>query len=153
MFKKETSKPYRDKFIYAQDYDLYLNLLSQNKHIYCLPERLVQFRLDPTSISYNQKYYQYQFAQKAKEFYLERIEHGTDSYSSFKPASILNQKPKTNIRYLKKSIITLIDMHEDHKARNELYSNCGKEINLRTLPTIMLLFVITTFPHITRKVR
>lgn len=82
MFRNEGYK-YREKFIYAQDYDFYLNLLSFGKKFYNLEEILLLYRITKSSLSNRKGVKQKIFAEKAKEFYFERMNHEVDSYNSF----------------------------------------------------------------------
>lgn len=82
MFRNEEYN-YREKFLYAQDYDFYLNLLSAGKNFYNLKDTLLLYRITNDSLSKRKGQKQKEFADKARTFYLERIEKGTDSYDSF----------------------------------------------------------------------
>lgn len=82
MFRNEDFR-YREKFLYAQDYDFYLCLLSSGKRLCNLKERLLLYRISEGSISKKKKKAQDRFAQKAKEFYFERQSSNKDSYEVF----------------------------------------------------------------------
>jgi len=84
MFRNE-GYSYREKFIYAQDYDFYLNLLSAEKNFYNLKEPLLKYRITEDSVSHRESLKQRKFAKEARKFYLERVKNGTDSYNIFKP--------------------------------------------------------------------
>jgi len=89
---------YRNKFYYAQDYDFYLRLLSNGKKIACIPDALIKYRITNNSISLNKKVQQKAFADKAREFYQQRINFGKDNYNNFNPETILFMKVKQNSR-------------------------------------------------------
>jgi len=55
MFRNEENIFYREKFIYTQDYDLYLNLLSKGKKLDNINESLIWYRINPEGISYTKK--------------------------------------------------------------------------------------------------
>ena len=55
-----------------------------------LPDILVKYHIVPLSISLAHAKEQILFAQKAREFYFERIRTGKDGYESFKPESLLS---------------------------------------------------------------
>lgn len=82
MFRNKGYK-YREKFLYAQDYDFYLNLLSLGNNFYNLEKTLLSYRITKSSISGEKGNIQKQFAEKAKEFYFQRIEEGKDKYDGF----------------------------------------------------------------------
>ncbi len=80
---------YRQKFYLAQDYDLYLRLLSMDKKITVLPRLLIKHRSHPSSLTCTLKQKQKRFARKAREFYKQRLKYGQDQYSDFDPQTIL----------------------------------------------------------------
>jgi len=80
---------YRQKFYLAQDYDLYLRLLSMDKKITVLPRLLIKHRSHPNSLTCTLKQKQKGFARKAREFYKQRLKYGQDQYSDFDPQTIL----------------------------------------------------------------
>lgn len=80
---------YREKFYYAQDYDLYLRLLSNKKKIAVISEPLVRFRYSDKSISSSRRKIQLRFAKKALEFYHQRLRSGKDNYDKLNIQSTL----------------------------------------------------------------
>ena len=90
MFRNSDSLKYREKFFYAQDYDLYLRIVSSGKTIINLPDKLIKYRLDLGAVSFQKKIFQDLFAEKAREFYVERIRSGRDNYVNFDPVRLLN---------------------------------------------------------------
>lgn len=90
MFRNNKKIFYRDNFIYAQDYDLYLRLLSQKKRLTNLPNMLIKYRINPQAISFKKPAKQYLFAKKALEFYFQRQKYGRDDYDTFNPNEILS---------------------------------------------------------------
>lgn len=89
MFRNEGFL-YREKFFYAQDYDFYLLLLSKNKNLLNIAEPLNKYRINDGAISWANKGKQKLFADKAKEFYQQRLKFGKDEYDKFDPNEILN---------------------------------------------------------------
>ena len=81
---------YREKFVYTQDYDLYLRLLSSNKKISNLSEPLIKYRINPDAISWTKKSKQKYFELKANEFYHQRLKYGKDDYDKFDPNDIIS---------------------------------------------------------------
>jgi len=96
FFKNEGRIFYRDKFVYAQDYDFFLRLLNEDKRIVNIPQKLVKYRINPQAISYSNKAKQKLFAIKALEFYFQNVKNGTDQYSEFDPDSILSINIETS---------------------------------------------------------
>ncbi len=90
MFRNDKATFYRDKFIYAQDYDLWLRLLTSGKILSNLSEPLIKYRRNFHSITWSKRTKQKLFSIKCKEFYLQRLRYGKDEYDSFDPNEILN---------------------------------------------------------------
>jgi glycosyltransferase involved in cell wall biosynthesis len=90
MFRNSRGISYRDKFVYSQDYDLYLRLLTQGEKIANMPDILIKYRLSPGAISYAKRAHQFLFSEKAREFYQQRLTTGRDSYDDFRTESILS---------------------------------------------------------------
>ena len=95
MFKNEKNNFYREKFYYSQDYDFYLKMLSEGKRLLNIPDVLIKYRITPEAISSLQRTKQKLFAEKAKEFYLQRLKTGKDKYESFNPNDILSRLDST----------------------------------------------------------
>jgi len=79
---------YREKFHYAQDYDLYLRMLTENEKLANIDKRLVKSRHNPGHIGDSKGNVQRLFGEKAKEFYHQRVQRGEDEYQSFDPDDI-----------------------------------------------------------------
>lgn len=143
MFRNSFEIRYRDKFYYSQDYDLYLRLLSENKIIYVLDETLIKHRIRSDSISQSQGVKQRLFAEKAKEFYQQRLREGTDHYNSFDPSEILEIDLETtkNKTVLRQEIFNLFLMNNPKKAR-EL---CKRYFNNYGILNKMLLYYLSSF--------
>lgn len=82
---------YREKFYYAQDYDLYLTLLTAGGKITNLPQCLIKYRYYRGSLSFQNLKIQKRFAQKAREFYNQRLKLGQDEYHLFNPQTIMEK--------------------------------------------------------------
>ena len=82
---------YREKFYYAQDYDLYLTLLTRGKKITNLPQCLIKYRYYRGSLSFKNLKIQKRFAQKAREFYNQRLKWGQDKYHLFNAQTIMEK--------------------------------------------------------------
>lgn len=90
MFRKEKGIKYNEKFLYAQDYDFYLNLLSNGKKLTNIKDVLIKYRINSKSISFSKRAKQFLFSKKAKEFYYQRLNYGKDDSDLFNPKEILN---------------------------------------------------------------
>lgn len=136
---------YREKFKYAQDYDLYLRILSEKKKLANLPEHLLMYRLSADSLSFRQKAKQSLFAEKAKEFYQEREKTGKDKYSEFDPNTILllDTENSTNKNILEYRIEASFKINDFDRVRTiyKRYFNCHKRIN-----KYFLYFMFSFFP-------
>jgi len=81
---------YREKFIYSQDYDFYLRMLSDGKKLINIRDILIKYRINPKAVSFSQRAKQTLFAEKAKEFYYQRLKYGKDEYDKFNPKEIFD---------------------------------------------------------------
>jgi glycosyltransferase involved in cell wall biosynthesis len=129
MFRNE-GYFYREKFIYAQDYDLYLRLLSRNKNIFCLEKPLLKYRINPEAISFSKRIKQTLFSKKANEFYFERVRKDSDSYNSFFPQDILNMKKnklnrQSNLKSEIKANFALFNMKKVRQISNIYFKDYG----------------------------
>jgi len=93
MFRNEGGLLYREKMYYSEDYDFYLVLLSKEKVLNNIKDKLVKYRILRNSVSHSKTTKQYLFAEKAKEFYFQRLKYGKDEYNQFNPKEILNMDP------------------------------------------------------------
>jgi len=110
---------YREKFIYAQDYDLYLNLISRNKNLSNLPEPLIKYRINPNAISWSKKGKQRLFHDKAIEFYNQKLKYGRDYYERFNPQKIIDIdiERTTNPTLLKQEIYASFKINDFKKVK------------------------------------
>ncbi|MBS3092155.1 glycosyltransferase family 2 protein [Candidatus Pacearchaeota archaeon] len=83
MFRNTGELYYRPKLIYAEDYDLYLRLMSDNKKIFLIPPRLVKYRFSQDMNSIKHFKVQLLMAMKSRQFYRQRLSKGKDSYDDF----------------------------------------------------------------------
>jgi glycosyltransferase involved in cell wall biosynthesis len=90
MFHNERGIFYRNKFIYSQDYDFFLMLLSSGRKMACLPDMQIKYWLTPRSISYAKRLQQMLFVEKAREFYFQRVRDGKDEYDDFSTDNIMD---------------------------------------------------------------
>ena len=97
MFRKDQNIHYREKFLYCEDYDLYLNLITQGKKLANLNEKLLNYRVLETSISRKgDNFVKKLMLEKALHFYKLRKKNGDDFYESFENEEILEI---SNINY------------------------------------------------------
>lgn len=90
MYRNNGQYLYREKFPYSQDYDLYLRILSDGEQIASLEEPLIKYRINSGAISWTKRAQQMMFAEKARDFYFQRLRYGKDEYDNFDPNEILN---------------------------------------------------------------
>ena len=96
MFRNSDLR-YRTKSWYCEDYDFYLQLMTGNKKMANLPEKLLQYRILNTSISRKDNHLTRKlFLEKIILFYQERLSYGKDSYDDFAPNDFIEIK---NINY------------------------------------------------------
>jgi len=91
---------YREKMFYTEDYDLFLNLIAENKKIINLPEKLFKYRYLADSLSRRgTNFIYFLFKQKAQEFYRQKIRTGRDEYEDFNPQDFFQM---TDLEYISK---------------------------------------------------
>ena len=90
LFRNHQDIRYRDKFVYAQDYDLYLRLLSSGARLTNMSAPLVRYRVTPDSISATKLAEQYAFAEQARLFFRQRQAASHDKYADFKSEECLS---------------------------------------------------------------
>lgn len=144
MFRAYPFAKYRNKFIYAQDYDFYLRLLSKNKKIAVISEPLISHRISGETISIQKKAQQDSFAQKAKEFYKQRKKNGKDKYSEFKIKKILKIKNNQPL-LLKSKIIFMLQLGRFDEAK-KIYSKYNKVE--KSFFTKIPLYIFIKYPTI-----
>lgn len=83
MFRNEPGIYFRDKALYCEDRDLWLRFATENKKMVVIPDRLLNYRILPTSISHSKKTTQEAYIKKVNEWYLERLNFGYDTYDQF----------------------------------------------------------------------
>lgn len=134
---------YREKFVYSQDYDLYLNLLSKNKKIENINEPLVKYRVHKGAISWTKNSKQKLFAKKANEFYHQRLKNNKDNYADFDPKEILNIKIKNSTN----SIILISEINSNFKLNNFMEVRKLSRTYFRKYGylNIVLIYYITSF--------
>jgi len=145
FFKNRQGIQYRDKFIFAQDYDLYLRLITETKKISVIPEYLIKYRIQKTAISFQKRAQQFLFREKAREFYHERISSGTDSYESFDPAEILkfDIETTTNTKLIAEQIRAFHHSGDYLKVRRF----CQRYIfHLKKYDKMICYFILSFFP-------
>ena len=122
MFRNEKKWFYREKFRYAHDYDLFLNLLSKEKKMVNLPDFLIKYREHSQSITLSKKAKQMLFVKKAKGFYLQRVKYGKDEYDEFDSDEILglDTNKSTDKLVLKAEIEGNFKLNRFKKARKIL---------------------------------
>lgn len=65
----------------AEDYDIWLRMLSHNKRIGCIGKRVLKYRIRTSSISRQNGYRQFIAARYVKKLYKQRLKSGVDNYS------------------------------------------------------------------------
>lgn len=90
MFRNNQNIKYREKFLYCEDYDLYLNLITQEKKLANINEKLLDYRILNNSISRKgDNFVKKLMVEKALYFYKLRKKTGIDLYESFENKEIL----------------------------------------------------------------
>lgn len=91
FFRNNRKIFYREKMQFCEDYDLFFRLMTDNYKFGNIDKPLLKYRILKDSESRKgNKIIRWLFVEKAREFYLERLKTGKDSYDSFEPETILN---------------------------------------------------------------
>ena len=149
MFRNNKQIFYRDKFKYAQDYDLYLRLLSENKRLENIKQPLIKYRINSKSISIKKLTQQNLFAKKSKKFYKQRIKYGKDNYEGFNSLKILNIKKRNSLITKEKIIIEeLLNGGCNKKARKMIKRLLEiKKIQKENQNLFKKYYLISFLPH------
>ena len=119
MFRKDQNIQYREKFIYCEDYDLYLNLITQGKKLANINEKLLHYRILESSISRKgDNFVKKLMVEKALYFYKLRKENGQDLYETFNNEEVLeinNLEFKNKIEELFFALETAIKLNKKEK--------------------------------------
>ena len=155
MFRNLKEYLYREKFFYSQDYDLYLRLLSNNKRFANIKEPLIKYRINPNAISWTKKAKQKLFAEKAKEFYRQRLKFEKDEYNQFDPNKILDidVEKSTNKIILEQEIFSSFKLNNFKRTRKfcERYFKNYGYLN-KLLLYYLLSFTGKNFVNLIRKI-
>ena len=119
MFRKDQNIQYREKFLYCEDYDLYLNLITQGKKLANINEKLLHYRILESSISRKgDNFVKKLMVEKALYFYKLRNENGQDLYETFNNEEVLeinNLEFKNKIEELFFALETAIKLNKKEK--------------------------------------
>ena len=119
MFRKDQNIQYREKFLYCEDYDLYLNLITQGKKLANINEKLLHYRILESSISRKgDNFVKKLMVEKALYFYKLRKENGQDLYETFNNEEVLeinNFEFKNKIEELFFALETAIKLNKKEK--------------------------------------
>lgn len=131
---------YREKILNAEDYDLYLLLLSDMKKINNLSTPLIKYRILKNSLSRKKELQQVLFTEKVKEFYKERVFNGRDSYDFFDQK--VYENPNHDEVYSKQVTKTLTSRAFHSKNYQEVNTQALKYFRYYGLSSKVLLFYI-----------
>jgi len=136
---------YREKFLYAQDYDLYLRIILANKKICNLKEILGSYRIDCNSVSHNSRGRQLLFAQKSREMYFQKKLFGNDDYEEFDPESIMRINEYSSNRKFLEGEISLSFQFNDFQRLKMLISKYY-EIGI-VIDKILFYYILSFCPE------
>jgi glycosyltransferase involved in cell wall biosynthesis len=133
---------YREKFLYSQDYDLYLNILSMSLEISSLNKILMDCRVRENSISSSKMPHQKLFAEKAKEFYFQRLAGGKDKYSKFDIREIMQiDVEKSNNKLILESNMKANFGLNDYKRFRQFYKRYVKHYGFSN--KFLIIYLLT----------
>lgn len=153
MFRNTGKIGYRGKFKYSQDYDFYLNLLSENYILGNIPDVLSKERIIPSSITYLRNREQEFFKNLAQQFYFERVNSGSDSYNlmnvtdlSGSIEQVKEKKPEPGkvSFYERQKIYYLLFSGRNRRARKQILSSLKVKFDFK----LFTYLVVSFFPFI-----
>lgn len=145
MFKNNGEIGYREKFRYAQDYDFYLNLLSNKYILGNTEEVLLRERIIPSSITYARKNEQDFFKNMARHFYFERMKYGRDSYDSMGKTEDSSKHEQIS---QKENQAGGVYFYNKQKIYYQLFSGRAKEARKRILELLRIRFDLKLFIYL-----
>lgn len=153
MFRN-TGLSYREKFYYTQDYDLYLNLISEGYEICNLATPLILWRMNEHSISFSKANIQREFFKIARRMYKQRMKNQDDGYNVFDNKAVLNISSTKNSRelVLESEIIMFLQKNDFRNARKLYYEKYASEGNINWLKK-QIVHVFVKFPATYRTYR
>jgi glycosyltransferase involved in cell wall biosynthesis len=104
MFRKSALR-YRQKMRYCEDYDFYLQILSNKMHIRVMQEELLEYRILSNSISRSKFQQQYIYTQAARYVHANEM-MGNYVYDDFNPDEYLQKFNKGDYFLLKYNVDT-----------------------------------------------
>ena len=122
---------YRKEFVYAQDYDLLLRLITQNCILANIPEYLVSYRINKAN-NLNKIYNQMRYTRLAKKLYFERLNKKNESSKSKESIKQFKQLNKFD-----KLIFKLFLMANNKRISNNFPKNLW----------ILLSYIISIFNY------
>jgi len=149
MFSNTGRARYREKFKYSQDYDFYLNLLTENLVLGNIADVLLKERIIPSSITYLKKEEQEYFKNLAKKFYFERIKFGRDSYDLMDVEDLPavadtgkagSKKDRENYFYRKQKIYYLLFSGRAVKAREIIINSLKEKFDFK-----LFMYLVASF--------
>lgn len=116
----------------AQDYDLWLRMLTSNFEFYMLHDKLLKYRIRDNSTTSSKRLLQVLTMNYIKALYKERLKNNTDSYSETDYQNYLEKKNYYNDDYIKNLM-----------EKRKLFKNIQKDIkNKNYIKSIWILLYL-----------
>ncbi|MBA2857945.1 glycosyltransferase involved in cell wall biosynthesis [Methanococcus maripaludis] len=153
MFKNDKNTYYREKFRNAEDYDLYLRILSENKKLKNISEILLKYRINSKSISHSKKTEQRYYSKKALDYYRQRLNTGYDDYAEMDIKEFENLNYNYSSDVFKSNIEVNLKLGNFKEAKNLMnqYFNREGYFNLILIYYILACFGKKIFFSVYRK--
>jgi glycosyltransferase involved in cell wall biosynthesis len=146
MFRNTGNVYYRDKFDGADEYDLFLRLLSERKKLTNLEAFLVKYRITPGSISLKKRAKQEFFSKKIQQFYFQREKFGKDEYDKFDIRVVQGLKEDADFEKVKLTSKILGSFQDNHmKETRESIKIYNKRYGFNRF--YFFLYLLSFFPH------
>ncbi|HZG84980.1 glycosyltransferase [Paenibacillus sp.] len=120
----------------AQDYDLWLRLITSGYKVKVLPDKLIYYRIRNSGISLSNPYKRYLYSKYARKLYLQRRKSGQDDYSEDNLSEFLLRKKFFNQDYTDRY----------NKAYNYLFLGVNK-IKKREVIKGITMIIFALFMH------
>ncbi len=140
---------YRENFFAAEDYDLWLRMLTDGKKMVVLPDIAIKYRIQKKSISNSNNKILREYVEIARKFYKQRMHNdGNDGYVDFRKPPVVLKVGYTDNSLVKAREIKMYfkNVNEGKKIRKEiiLYWN---EYGIKKWPASLVYYLLTLIPN------
>jgi len=140
---------YRGKFLQAEDYDLWLRMLTDGKQMAVIKDIVVKYRIQKNSLTHKGRGQQKFYIKKARQYYYQRLCSGVDNYNdlilqnfSFKSSG------QSNVGLMKARVVKLFFKNTDNmKDCRTKIVEFWRVFGLMIWPASIIFFVVSFLPQ------